>query len=216
MKYPRTFHLPFSPEIHSDDKTISDKDVLSFLNLDLVITEKLDGGNTCMDKNWVFARSHSEIASHRSFDTIKPIWSEIKENIPDGVSIYGENLTGIHSIEYSDLKSYIYLFSVLKDNETFLWWQDIELLANKLNIPTVPVKFKGQFKSVNELKKFLDSEILKPSVLGWNCEWFVIRVANQFNIEDTWKSIVKYVRKGHVQTDQHWSKNWKQAKIKRD
>lgn len=216
MKYPRTFHLPFSPEIHSDDKTISDKDVLHFINKDIVITEKLDWWNTCMNKDWVFARSHSEIASHRSFDTIKSIWAEMKENIPDGVSIYGENLTGIHSIEYTDLKSYIYLFSVLKDNETFLWWQDIELLASKLNIPTVPVKFKGQFKSVNELKKFLDSEILKPSILGWNCEWFVIRAANQFDIEDTWKSIVKYVRKGHVQTDQHWSKNWKQAKIKRD
>ena len=27
------------------------------------------------------------------------------------------------------------------------------------------------------------------------------------------KVVGKYVRKGHVQTDEHWTKNWKQAKL---
>ena len=25
--------------------------------------------------------------------------------------------------------------------------------------------------------------------------------------------VAKYVRKGHVQTDEHWSKNWKESKV---
>ncbi len=36
-KYPRTLHLPFSPEIHSDDKVMNLKDVENILNQEYVI-----------------------------------------------------------------------------------------------------------------------------------------------------------------------------------
>jgi hypothetical protein len=41
-KYPRTFHLPDSPGATADDKIQHD---LSWLDGELVVTEKLDGGN---------------------------------------------------------------------------------------------------------------------------------------------------------------------------
>jgi hypothetical protein len=44
-KYPKTPHLPFSPGVFSDDITLDSKHCTQFLNKEVVITEKLDGGN---------------------------------------------------------------------------------------------------------------------------------------------------------------------------
>lgn len=41
-KYPRTFHLPFSLCISSDDKRLSDDE--HFIGKTIVMTEKMDGG----------------------------------------------------------------------------------------------------------------------------------------------------------------------------
>ena len=67
-KYPRTLHLPFSPEIHSDDKVMNLKDVENILNQEYVILEKMDGQNNCLkglntnngNYGGVFARTHTQ------------------------------------------------------------------------------------------------------------------------------------------------------------
>ena len=67
-KYPRTLHLPFSPEVHSDDKVINFKDLNNLLNKEYVVLEKMDGQNNCLkglDTNTnnyggVFARTHTQ------------------------------------------------------------------------------------------------------------------------------------------------------------
>ena len=45
-KYNRTYHLPWSPGSTNDDR-ISDS-VNSLLGKEIVITEKLDGSNSCI------------------------------------------------------------------------------------------------------------------------------------------------------------------------
>ena len=42
-KYPRTYHLPFSPGFTSDDKVL--KDDSYFRGKEIVVTEKMDGEN---------------------------------------------------------------------------------------------------------------------------------------------------------------------------
>lgn len=51
------------------------------------------------------------------------------------------------------------------------------------------------------------------STYGDTIEGIVIRNADSFPLEDFSKNVVKYVRKNHVQTDEHWKKNWKRAKL---
>ena len=53
-KYPRTFHLPGSPGATADDKIQHD---LSWLDGELVVTEKLDGGNLTFTRDAMYARS---------------------------------------------------------------------------------------------------------------------------------------------------------------
>ena len=52
IKYPRTFHLPWSPGATSDDKMLDGID--HFFGCECVITEKLDGENTTIYYNGYF------------------------------------------------------------------------------------------------------------------------------------------------------------------
>jgi hypothetical protein len=39
-------------------------------------------------------------------------------------------------------------------------------------------------------------------------EGYVVRLASSFKFDDFNKSVAKFVRKNHVQTNEHWTKNW--------
>ena len=46
VKYPRSYHLPFSPGATSDDKKWTNEQAIAYTTgKDLVVTEKLDGSN---------------------------------------------------------------------------------------------------------------------------------------------------------------------------
>jgi hypothetical protein len=76
-KYPRTYHLPWSPGVNDDDKVISDINI--FRDHEVVITEKLDGEN-CLDSNTLIHTSKGDL-------TIK----EICDNHLD-VSVLSRNI----------------------------------------------------------------------------------------------------------------------------
>jgi hypothetical protein len=55
VKYPRTYHLPWSPGMTKDDRQIKSIDV--FEGKDIVVTLKMDGENTNWYKDYCHARS---------------------------------------------------------------------------------------------------------------------------------------------------------------
>jgi len=219
-KYPSTSHLPFSPEIASDDSVMSKSSALVFVNCPVVVSEKIDGGNCCIHRGKVFARSHKEEASHESFSTIKALVLEKLELLKQVAGlwncwIFGENVTGIHSIEYDSLQSYFYLFAVC-DSSGFWWpWHQVEALARLLEIPTVPVVFRGTFASVDEIESFMSKTAKTLSLLSKKVspEGFVIRLDQGFRNSEFGHCVSKYVRKGHVQTKDAWKGTWKKAVV---
>ncbi len=126
--------------------------------------------------------------------------------------IFGENLEGIHSIEYSDLTSYFYIFGV-RDNNIWIPWSAVEEYSYLLDIPTVPVLFKGVLNTEKELRDLVEDLVSKPSELGGLREGIVIRSADMFHNDDFSGNLMKWVRRNHVSTDVHWTRNWKKAKI---
>jgi len=209
-KYPRTSHLSWSPGATNDDR-ISDS-VESLIGIDIVITEKLDGSNASITKNGVYGRSHVEFSRNPWDREMWNIYNLIKNDISDGVFLFGENMEGIHSIEYSNLTSYFYIFGV-RDNNIWVPWDDVEEYSYLLDIPTVPVLFKGVVNSEKELKELTESLSKKPSELGGLREGIVVRNAGLFHNDDFSSNVMKWVRKGHVQTDVHWTRNWKKSKL---
>lgn len=63
-KYPRTYHLPFSPGTTSDDKKLGADWFKDYEGKEIVLTAKLDGENNAMNVQDVYARSHGAPNRH--------------------------------------------------------------------------------------------------------------------------------------------------------
>jgi hypothetical protein len=202
-KYPRTFHLPWSPGATNDDKIA--KDVSSLVGIPITITEKVDGSNACMEKNNCFSRSHSGPPTHASFDGLKALHASLKYLIPEGVQLFGEWCYALHSISYDRLPSYFLLFNVYY-TATKEWasWDEVSMYADELEFHTVPVLYRGIINNIQELRDITEQLAQEPSQLGTLREGIVIRASDTFNGSDFSKYVMKWVRANHVQTSEHW------------
>jgi len=194
FKYPRTFHLPWSDSVASDDKKLHNVEHL--MNKEVVISLKMDGENTSMYNDHIHARS-LDSKNHPSRDWVKQFHASIKNDIPDGWRICGENLYAKHSIEYNNLKSYFYGFSIWNEHNVCLDWNTTIEWFNLLNIIPIEVFYIGPFKS--EIHNIFTSKYNTKDVEG-----YVVRLKDSFSYTDFSKSVAKYVRRNHVQTDEHW------------
>jgi hypothetical protein len=198
VKYPRTFHLPWSPGATGDDRVMDDPGS-AFGGVDVVLTEKLDGENTTFYRDYLHARS-LEYAAHPSRDRVVSLHAQLAHDIPEGWRICGENLYAVHSIEYDALPSHFLVFSVWNEKNECLSWDDTVLWANLLGLGTVPVLARGAWDE-DRVRSF---DGLDRSRYGRDREGYVIRVAGSFHYRAFRRSVAKYVRKDHVQTDDHW------------
>lgn len=202
-KYPRTYHLTFSEGCTSDDKMLDNDD--HFLNKEIVITSKLDGSNFCMTNQQCFARSHNSPPTHPSFDWVKAFHYQNKYLIPDNLAIYSEYLFAKHSIHYYNLPHYLAIFNIIDLNKNiWLSWDDVVNFSKQINIPTVPILFRGIIKNHKELKKICFHLMKEKEFQTNEREGIVVRAAEAFDDGDFSISIAKMVRINHVQTSEHW------------
>ncbi len=204
-KYERTLHLPWSLGRTSDDKVMTD--VSGLLDTPLVITEKMDGSNVCMETYKCFARTHSGPPSHASFDAFKQLHSMCKSKIPEYLQIFGEWCYAFHSLPYDHLPGSFFLMFAVRDTRSNVWmsWEEVELWAQELNIPTVPVLELGTFQTEDNLQETTTILGAKPSFYGPIREGVVVRVITEFHNSDFPCRVGKFVRANHVQTSEHWS-----------
>ncbi len=203
-KYNRTYHLPWSKGATNDDKIATDIDNL--INKKIIISEKMDGSNTSLEYSGCFARTHSGPPTHLSFDGLKALHASVKYKIPENFQIFGEWLYALHSIPYKALPSYFMMFNV-RDLFTNQWlsWEEVEMWAEELKVPTVPVLFKGTVTSMKEFQELTNHFMTGPSCCGSPVrEGIVIRVAGSFNDDEFPTHCMKMVRENHVTTDDHW------------
>jgi hypothetical protein len=194
VKYPRTYHLPFSEGRSSDDKVLSTLD--HFHGKEVVVTMKMDGENCSIYSTGFHARS-LDSRSHPSRFWVARFWSTIASSIPDGWRICGENLYAQHSIPYSDLKSYFLGFSIWNSENQCLSWDDTLEWFELIGIIPVQELYRGVFdeRVLRNLVSTLDLE---------RDEGFVLRLASSFAYNEFSRSVAKWVRPAHVQSDKHW------------
>lgn len=140
------------------------------------------------------------------------IYDQVNGFLGEDEGIYGENLYGIHSIEYNKLPTYYFMFAA-RNNERWYSWKEVEEMASILELPTVPVLMIRKFDSPKDLEETINKLMSNGSQYGNTIEGVVVRNADSFKISDFYKNVVKYVRKNHVQTDKFWQRNWKRAKL---
>ncbi len=207
-KYSRTYHFPFSKGTTSDDRIQQNWEAI--LQHEIVITEKLDGENTCLKKSGVYARSHAAPTRNPWAKNMNQIWARVQNDLGE-LEFFGENLYGVHSIEYTELKSYFYVFAV-REGDVWLSWKDVCFYAAMIDLPTVPILQKEHF-TADSLQTAIAEGMAKGSALGGECEGFVCRNSGSFGVDEFSKNVLKYVRKNHVKTDEHWTRNWRRARL---
>ncbi|NDI37262.1 RNA ligase family protein [Chengkuizengella sediminis] len=195
-KYPRTTHLPWSRSKTEDDKVLKNTD--HFRGNEVVVTEKLDGENTTLYTDYMHARS-IDSKDHDSRHWLKQMHASIGFQIPEGWRICGENVFAMHSIHYTRLTDYFYAFSIFSDQNVCLSWSETMLWCQKLNIQHAPILYEGVFD-----EKIIQSLYTQISKFGGEQEGYVVRLKDAFHYDDFKLSIAKFVRKNHVQTDDHW------------
>ncbi len=222
-KYGRTYHFPFSPGTTSDDR-IQHEFWNHICSMPAIVhTEKLDGENNCLNQYGVFARSHATTTVSPWTARLREHWQLIKNDLGD-IELFGENLYAIHSIEYSRLENYYYVFAV-READRWLSWEEVCFYATYFDFPTVPIlqvvenpfdmgiqAFTDQVISLaREESVLLSRDILTEQ--SCSREGIVTRNINSFPCNELGSNVFKYVRKGHVKTDVHWTRNWRRARL---
>lgn len=196
-KYPRTPHLPSSASISSDDK-IATAETLAYLSsgIELVVTEKMDGGNVSLYSDYFHARS-LDSGTHAWDTPAKALWASLRHEIPAGWRLSGESLYARRSVSYDRLPGPFMLFSVWDENNTMLGWDEMSEWAELLDIPTVPILYRGNdfTEAVKAWGRLKNDE---------TSEGFVLRDAGKIPYDDFQKHVVKWVRKNHVRTSSDW------------
>jgi len=224
VKYGRTYHYPFSPGTTSDDRINYEywNDLQQIKTV--VHTEKLDGENNCLSRWGVFARSHAAPTTSPWTATLREFWQRVKYDLGN-LEIFLENLYAVHSIRYQQLEQHFYVFAV-REQDRWLGWEEVQFYAAMLDLPTVPqietehtpgnqtlfeqkimnvVATAGAFDPV-------DTATGKPCTL----EGIVSRNTDGFSADAFAHNVFKWVRKGHVKTNEHWTRNWKRARLKQE
>jgi hypothetical protein len=209
IKYPKTFHTPFSQGLQNDDRRMEDE--TCFDGKEVAITIKMDGENTSMYRDGIHARSLYAM-SHPSQHYIKGFWGSIRYTIPEGWRICGENMYARHSIEYNDLESYFYVFSVWNEKNECLSLKDTLDFCKERDLTHVEVVCVVQDLGLGVIMDVL--EPIYQSVVARGHEGIVVRNTQSYRFEDFQQNVAKAVRKNHVQTQTHWTKTWVPNKLR--
>lgn len=227
-KYGRTYHYDYSPGTTSDDRINRDWWPHMKKMEKTVDTEKLDGENRCLNGVGIFARSHAAPTTNPWATHLKPKYDMIKNDLKEGnIELFGEDIYAIHSIIYPNIKEHFYLFGV-RILDKWMSWDEVKWYADIFDFPTVPeisiddvgLVTESEVKNRVIVESALPSEFgsfqaLAKSEMGNACskEGIVTRNFDEFDVELQHENLFKYVRKGHVSTDEHWTRNWKRASL---
>ncbi|WP_306210935.1 RNA ligase family protein [Actinoplanes sp. RD1] len=193
VKYPRTFHLPDSPGATADDRIQQD---LTWLDGELVVTEKLDGGNLTFTRDAMYGRSPD--SGTQPWDTpAKALWAMTSYRIPDEWRVCGESMWARRSIPYADLPGVFIVFGIWDETDTLLGWDDTVDWAQRLELPVVPVLYRGG--SLSEARAAWATRHTPETSEG-----FVVRSAGRIPAAEFPLKLLKWVRPDHVRTDDSW------------
>ncbi len=200
-KIPSMMHLPWSPEDAREQKFMTEREFNEESRVSAepaILTEKLDGSNVRLTRDAVHSRSKRD-PGYDWFSWLKSEHNKWGYRIPENIVLYGEWMYAKHSIKYTGLDSYLYIFLALDlDEMRWLSWEETKELAEDIGVQTVPV--------LGEYPNGFDEEIEPEGVsnFGDTREGFVARTISGFEWEEFTRCVSKCVRHDHVSTDKHW------------
>lgn len=206
VRYGRTWHLPISKHVTSDDRQL--KNISHFAGREVVITIKLDGQNLSLYHDGLHGRSlHG--ASHPSQSIARNIQPSLMLD-PD-MRLIVENLQARHTLRYTGLAHHLYIIS-LWQRGTCLSWDETQLYSQVLDLPTVPLLWRDtladdEHQALNQLQEaFKEAKEQRH-------EGIVIRLSSEFSQADFPKSVAKAVSARFGQLRDQTHHDWKRQHL---
>jgi len=210
-KWPRTYHLPFSPGLQNDDRRLPDPSI--FHGRRVIATEKFDGEGATMTRERTYPRS-PDGRYHPSRDMMKAYHATKAAMIPVDWRISGEYMYARHSIEYTHrngnpLPSWFIGFGVWNSDNILLGWDETLEIFEMLDIEPARLLYDGEWDEdhLRNLAEGLDNS---------RQEGLVVRLADPISYPSGrgdagrfFSGVAKWVRKDHVATDEHWAFRWR-------
>lgn len=199
IKYPRTYHLPYSEKCFSDDKRCANDNHL--IGRDVIGTIKLDGENTTITSEYSHARSMDSVVDSEDRRWIEALRIlKIQGKIPSTMRICGENVFYKHTCEYKNLRTMFYVHSIW-DGNVCLSYDETMQWCSRLGLVHVPVFFISEYNREHILLSFQD---YKARTTKGDVEGFVIRLADSFELENFSTSLNKFVCSDFELPSEHW------------
>ena len=193
VKYPRTYHLPWSPGFTKDDRVHTQESLKVLKGSEVVVTVKMDGENTTFYQDGLHARS-LDYHAHESRNRVRALQAQVGFDIPKDWRVCGENLYATHSIHYENLPHYFLMFSLWTDRNLCLSWDETKEWAELMGLKMVPELYRGPWDEAHIKSLF------KPAFQNNPMEGYVVRVTREFSYREFRDCVGKFVRPDHVQT----------------
>ncbi len=204
VKYPRTWHLPWSHKVHRNDMQLDS--AKHFEGKEVVVTIKMDGENTTMYNDYLHARS-VDSANHPTRGWAKRIHAEKGWSIPEDWRVCAENMYAKHTVIYENLDAYLLVFSIWNEKNECLSWDDTLEWAELLDFAMTPVLYTGEWDE----KKI--HSLCPEEYNGDKVEGYVVRLVESFTYGDFRKSVAKYVKPEFADQLRVGSSHWKYKAI---
>ena len=180
-------HLPDSPGAAPGEPVQAD---LSWLDGELVATEKLDGGTLTFTRDAMYPPS-PEPETAPWDRPAKALWAMTAYRIPDDWRVCGESMWARRGIAYADLPGVFIVFGIWDETDTLLGWDDTVDWAERLELPVVPVLYRGA--SLSEARA-----VWARKHTPGTSEGFVVRTAGRIAEADVPRKMLQWVRHGHT------------------
>lgn len=191
VKYPRTFTLPWSDVVGVGDRVLASVEPLK--RGAVVVTEKMDGENVTLYRDFLHTRSVARI-KHESRVWLDEFWESIRYDIPEDWRICGEYLFVTHTVAYDRLPSYFMGFSVWNERNICLSWEDTTSFFERIGVSQIPPIYVGP----------LDCDAIDAA---WRAkgnpasEGYVIRSMGPIPMSDFRRLSAKFIRAGYEQSE---------------
>ncbi len=178
-----------------------------FLNKEIVVTEKVDGGNESLLREACLPRAmdkNSFMYGHESRNWIKSFWSNIKNDIPDDLIISVENMFAQHTIHYDLLPSFAIGLGVWsKSKNSLLSYDECLEWFELLGITPAPLLYRGIYNEDEINKCFTGKSKLATNSIQ---EGYVVRLTEEIPRIDFKNKVFKFVSNKFLIGSEHWSK----------
>lgn len=201
IKFPRTHWLPIGEKPYKSERYLTDSELHRLLSGEVHVSEKLDGANVgirffqgrlVLQKRGNFV----EEGEHPQYGALKE-WAyrryESFSKLPGDMVLFGEWLFAKHSIHYTKLPDYFFLFDIWLGDK-FLPMNERDRTAEELSLITPPNLYQGRL-SLRQIPKLIKKSHFSEETV----EGIVVRSIEDANLRG------KHVRHDFIRGKEHWT-----------